>query len=54
MRKWVSSFAKKHETMNQSYDITTSEGKSQFIEAYREAVKSKAWTIFVTSRKWSI
>ena len=28
--------------MNQSYDITTSEGKSQFIEAYRESVKSEA------------
>ena len=42
MRKWVSSFAKKHEPMNHSYDITTSEGKSQFIESYREAVKSEA------------
>ena len=41
MRKCVSSFAKKHEPMNQSYDITTPEGKSQFIESYQEAVKSE-------------
>ena len=28
--------------MNQSYDTTTPEGKSQVIEAYREAIKSEA------------
>lgn len=27
--------------MHQSYDTTTPEGKSQVIEAYREAVKSE-------------
>lgn len=32
----------KIEAMNQSYDTTTTEGKSQVIEAYREAVKSEA------------
>ena len=28
--------------MNECYDTTTPEGKSQVIEAYREAVKSEA------------
>ena len=30
------------EAMNECYDTTTPEGKSQVIEAYREAVKSEA------------
>ena len=39
---YVCSFAKKIEARNQSYDTITPEGKSQVIEAYREAVKSEA------------